>query len=274
MNDTLVELSIVIAASILLIGSLTAVLTLAPRLRTSGDGRTLSDAIARAPLLDLILALLTWIPWMIGCLHAGWTGLLGVLIGQAIVLQTWVFAHDLLHRRAVRGPRIVKFINGRFGRWRNHLALWVTLIALPGFWLTRLLQVIAYPWLIWLLGMPRYRHGEWISVSRHKFEGLVGHDLVWCLYCDWMTGVYALGGEMLRNVESFWCPIRFYEGKKCENCKLHFPDIDGGWVAADGSMQDVVNVMERMYPPDRKPTAWFGHPTRLTAEGEAVERKG
>ena len=51
-------------------------------------------------------------------------------------------------------------------------------------------------------------------------------DLIWCLYCDWMTGVYAFGGEMLRNVESFWCPIRFYDGKKCENCKIDFPDIE------------------------------------------------
>ena len=41
-----------------------------------------------------------------------------------------------------------------------------------------------------------------------------------------LTGVYSLGAEMLRNVESFWCPIRFYDGKKCDNCKLDFPDIE------------------------------------------------
>src|SRR5207249_402395 len=112
------------------------------------------------------------------------------------------------------GPRIVKFLNGAVGRWRNHGALLVTLVAAPGFWLVRIHEVILYPFLIWFLNFPRYREAEWINVSRQKFDGLVGHDLIWCLYCDWMTGVYSLGAEMLRNVESFWCPIRFYEGKK------------------------------------------------------------
>ena len=37
---------------------------------------------------------------------------------------------------------------------------------------------------------------------------VIGHALIWCLYCDWMTGVWSLGTEMLRNVESFWYPIR------------------------------------------------------------------
>ena len=47
-----------------------------------------------------------------------------------------------------------------------------------------------------------------------KVEGLVGHDRIWCLYCDWMTGVWSLGTEMLRNVESFWCPLRFSSDAK------------------------------------------------------------
>jgi hypothetical protein len=99
-------------------------------------------------------------------------------------------------------------------------------------------------------------------VSRQKFGGLVGHDLIWCLYCDWMTGVYSLGAEMLRNVESFWCPIRFYDGKKCENCKVDFPDLDGGWVRADGSMSEVAGVLEEKYGSGRR--EWFGHPARTT----------
>ena len=96
---------------------------------------------------------------------------------------------------------------------------------------------------------------------------LVGHDLIWCLYCDWMTGVYSLGAEMLRNVESFWCPIRFYDGKKCENCRIDFPDVDGGWVAADGTMADVTRVMDEQYP-EGAVNRWFGHPARLTVNGE------
>ena len=98
-------------------------------------------------------------------------------------------------------------------------------------------------------------------------EGLVGHDLIWCLYCDWMTGVYSLGAEMLRNVESFWCPIRFYDGKKCENCRTDFPDIDGGWTDAHGTMADVEKGMQAMHGGGNH--AWFGHPSRtpLTIKG-------
>jgi len=108
-------------------------------------------------------------------------------------------------------------------------------------------------------------------VSRQKFHGLVGHDLLWCLYCDWMTGVYALGAEILRNVESFWCPIRFADGKKCDNCKLDFPDVHGGWVAPDATMatswdhgKDVRCVGDRGAAADQR-HPWFGHPMRMTA---------
>lgn len=228
MNDALLQLAGTVAMSVLLIGALAAILTLSSRI--PGVGRTVCDALARPPLLDLVIAMLTWIPWLISAVATGWIGFFGVIIGQAIVLHAWIIIHELFHRKAVRGPRIVKFINRRFGRWRNHLALWVTIIGLPVLWAIRLAQIVAYPPLTWLLRLPRYRSAEWVAVSRHKFEGLVGHDLIWCLYCDWMTGVYSLGAEMLRNIESFWCPIRFYEGKKCENCRMDFPDIEGGWV--------------------------------------------
>jgi hypothetical protein len=234
--------------------------------------RGLSDRLIRAPLLDLVVAGFTWIPWIAGITFAGWIGFAGTLLGQFAGLWAWCFIHELAHPEARRGPRIVKFINRTVGRLNNHLALWVTLIALPGFWFIRILQWLAYPPLVWLLGFPRYRHGDWINVSRQKFAGLVGHDLVWCLYCDWMTGVYSLGGEMLRNVESFWCPIRFYDGKKCENCRIDFPDIDGGWVPADATMHDVERVMEQHYGTGRR--EWFGHPARLTVNGrEAVRPK-
>src|SRR5262249_57508799 len=107
------------------------------------------------------------------------------------------------------------------------------------FWVTRMAELFLYPPIASLTGLPKYNGAEWVNVSRQKFSGLVGHDLIWCLYCDWMTGIWSLGSEMLRNVESFWCPIRFYEGKKCENCKIDFPDIAVGWVPADGSMADI-----------------------------------
>lgn len=239
-------------------------LTVVPRV--GAGGRRLADVLARAPLLDVVVSVLTWVPWVVGLVGGGWLGLAGVLGGQAVALTSWVFVHEATHRRARRGPRIVKVLNRVVGRAPNHLALWVSLVALPGFWVIRLSEVLLYPPLRWLLGFPRYRHGEWVSVSRHKFEGLVGHDLIWCLYCDWMTGVYALGGEMLRNVESFWCPIRFYDGKKCENCRVDFPDVDGGWVPEGGRMADVASTLEKMYGGGRR--EWFGHPARLTISAE------
>ena len=235
-------------------------LTLAPQLRSGGSH--LSHALARAPLLDVVVAILTWIPWVVGIAVGAWLGVVGAIGGQAIAFALWVIVHELTHRRARRGPRIVKVLNRIVGRAPNHLALWVSLLALPGFWIIRFAQILIYPLLRGLLGFPRYKHGEWVNVSRHKFHGLVGHDLIWCLYCDWMTGVYALGGEMLRTVESFWCPIRFYDGKKCENCRIDFPDIDGGWVPASGTMVEVVSTLETMYGAGRR--EWYGHPARLT----------
>lgn len=221
--------------------------------------------LTRAPGVDIVLSLLTWVPWVAAGLLGGWAGVLGAVAGQMGALYGWCFAHELLHRDAANGPRIVTFLNRHAGRWKNHLALWATLLALPVFWLIRLAEVTAYYPLMWLLDFPRYKQSEWINVSRQKFSGLVGHDLVWCLYCDWMTGVYSLGAEMLRNVESFWCPIRYYDGKKCDHCKLDFPDIANGWVPADGNMSDVVKVMEEKYGNGER--AWFGHPVRLTVKG-------
>lgn len=234
-------------------------------------GRRVSDVIARVPTLDLVVAALTWIPWVAALCIGGWQALLGSIVGEWIALQLWIIAHELMHRDVRRGPRIVKVLNRLVGRWRNYSALWVTLIALPGFWLVRLYEILVYPFLIWLLKFPRYRQGDWINVSRQKFEGLIGHDLIWCLYCDWMTGVYSLGGEMLRNVESFWCPIRFYNGKKCENCRIDFPDVAGGWVAPDGTMADVEKTLLDHYADGRR--EWFNHPARLTVRGRPPSPK-
>jgi hypothetical protein len=182
-----------------------------------------------------------------------------------------------MHREASKGPRIVKALNRSVGRVRNHAAVWWTALAVPIFWLVRLAEVIVYPPLVWIVRFPRYRQGEWVNVSRHKFSGLVGHDLIWCLYCDWMTGVWALGTEMLRNVESFWCPIRFIDGKKCENCSLDFPDNEHGWVTPEQGMAGAVSVVEEKYPRGASENSWFGHPgrgvtTRVTVEGRDPTR--
>lgn len=230
---------------------------------------SVTSRLCRAPLLDVVVTWFTVVPLIAGPIIGGWVGLVAAIVGQIAALLIWQVLHELANARARKGPRIVKVINQLVGRPRNHAALWVTAITVPLFWLVRLAQVVLYPLLTLLVGLPPYKSGEWVNVSRHKFDGLVGHDLIWCLYCDWMTGIWSLGSEMLRNVESFWCPIRFDNAEKCENCKIDFPDVDGGWVPAHASMADVTTKWEQMYretgPRDR---GWFGHPARLTIDGQ------
>jgi len=235
--------------------------------------------LSRAPGLDLIIFYFTTVPMIAGPVAGvrlmpetnGWLaaglGFVAAVAGQFTTIIVWTIAHELAHRDAVRGPRIVQVLNKSVGRWRNHAALWWMTGAVPFFSMVRIAEIILYPPIVWLVRLPRYNHGEWVNVSRHKFDGLVGHDLIWCLYCDWMTGIWSLGSEMLRNIESFWCPIRFSSTNKCVNCKTDFPDIEGGWVAADGTMAEVVAVLEKHYGPTGT-NAWFGHPARLTIEGE------
>jgi len=245
---------------------LAGVLHLLPHLGRAG--RAVSGACTHAPGLDVIVFLFQLPPWMGGAIVAGWLGLAASVAGQVVGLLIWVAIHEVAHRGDRGGPRIFKTLSRAAPAWRNHAAVWVTVAAAPLFLVVRLAEWIIYPPLIWLVDLPRYRHAEWVAVSRQKFRGLVGYDLIWCLYCDWMTGVWSLGSEMLRNVESYWCPIRFYSEKKCANCRVDFPDVEAGWVPADGTLADVATLLERKHV-GVSPHAWFGHAGRtdLTVEG-------
>jgi hypothetical protein len=227
-----------------------------------------SRAVCRAPCLDWIITYFTVLPLIVGSIIFGFAGFLGALIGQVFSILVWTRLHEWRHPDASRGPRIVKVVNRIIGPWRNHAALWLTIIVSPGFWVIRVAEIFMYPLLRRLVGFPKYNQGEWVNVSRQKFDGLVGHDLIWCLYCDWMTGVWSFGTEILRNVESFWCPIRFGNAAKCKNCTIDFPDIDGGWVQASGTMQEVQDVMQEMHSDGFH--GWFGHPIRPTVNGVAI----
>jgi hypothetical protein len=223
-----------------------------------------TERLIVAPGLDIVVSALTWIPWLLAFLLCGWTGVLACVLGQIAAMEAFCFWHEKQHPD--RGPSIARTLNGLTDPVANNIALLATLPALPAFLLIRFSQLTTYPILTRTVRLPPYDHSEWVSVSRMKFDGLIGHDLVWCLYCDWMTGIYALGGEMLRNLESFWCPIRFYPGKKCENCKLDFPDIPN-WVPADGTMQDVEAKLVEKYA-GRKWNSWWGHPDRKDEKPE------
>lgn len=252
--------------------------------KLGGPGRWLSSRCCRAPGLDVVVFVFTVLPpiatavvgevventfW--GVFGYFWLGVLG----QIITLNVWTWLHEAANAKVKRGPRIVSSINRNVGPWRNHAAVWWTAWAVPLFALTRIGELFIYPPLTWLVRLPKYNTAQWVNVGRHKFDGLVGHDLIWCLYCDWMTGVWSLGTEMLRNVESFWCPIRFSSPEKCENCRTDFPDVANGWVAADKSIADVAALVEQKYPGPGGDNSWFGHPSRttpMTVEGR--ERVG
>jgi len=231
--------------------------------------RRVSEAFCRAPALDLLVTYFVVAPLVVGPIICGWAGFAGAIAGQVAAVQLWIAAHEWVHREAARGPRIVKVVNRLVGRWRNHAALWITATVTPLFCLVRMVEILAYPPLPWLVGFPKYKQREWVNVSRHKFRGLVGHDLIWCLYCDWMTGVWSLGSEMLRNVESFWCPIRFANDRKCENCAVDFPDLREAWVEAGGSMAEVANLVEEMH--SNGDHSWFGSRVQVTVRGKEPE---
>ncbi len=264
---------IVLAA--MMIGA--GLLHLLPRL--GGAGRRVSEAFCRAPLLDLPITYFTVGPLFFGPIFgsvrfgAAWAGLAGGIAGQVASVMAWTVLHELANRRHLKGPRIVHVLNRKVGRVRNHTAVWVTAGAVPMFWIVRVAQYVLWPPIRALVRFPRYNSGEWVNCSRQKFEGLVGHDLIWCLYCDWMTGIWSLGSEMLRNVESFWCPIRFTSDKKCANCAVDFPDVDSGWVPATGGMAGVAGTLDQKYPGPGGENSWFGHPARLTVEGKARGQK-
>ena len=225
-------------------------------------GRHLSEAFCHAPLLDILVSYFIILPLVAGSIVAGWRGLIIAPLAMFATLLVWQTIHEAVHRKTTKGPRIIKVINKKFGALRSLTAIYVLSFGAPVLWAVRLAELTVYPPLVRLVNLPAYKAEEWINVSRQKFGGLVGHDLFWCLYCDWMTGVWSLGTEMLRNVESFWCPIRFACEKKCANCAIDFPDVNAGWVPASGNMGDVVKTLERMYPPAQEVQAWFGHPLR------------
>jgi len=128
----------------------------------------------------------------------------------------------------------------------------------------RAAEMFLYPLIAAIGRLPVYRQAEWVNLSRHKYDGLAGYDLLWCWYCDWMTGLWCLGSEMLRNIESFWCPIQFRSPVKNRNASIDFPDVKK-WAPADGTMEDAVKLIEKYYDKD-SPNRWWGHADRTGHE--------
>lgn len=217
-----------------------------------------NENVARAPYLDGFISLFTWMPWAAGAWGWGWTGVAAAVAAQVVFLHAFCLVH-----RALRGKkgRTLTDAQGRvLGPVRNQLALLVQTPAILAFVGIRATELFLYPAIAALGRLPTYRQGDWVNLSRHKYDGLAGYDLLWCWYCDWMTGLWCLGSEMLRNIESFWCPIRFAEPEKNGHAAVDFPDIER-WAPADGTMEDAVRLIEEHYDGQRL-NSWWGHPDR------------
>jgi hypothetical protein len=224
----------------------------------------ITEKVAQAPVLDFFVSLFTWIPWVAGARMHGWQGLLSAILAQILFLHAFCLVDRALRGRKSGSRTLTDAQAHLLGPIRNQLALLMTTPAVAAFALVRLVEILTYPTVAWLAKLPRYNSSEWINLSRHKYDGLIGYDLVWCWYCDWMTGVWALGSEMLRNIESFWCPIQFRSPVKNSNTSTDFPDVKK-WAPADGTMEDAVRAFEEHYD-GKRPNSWWGHPDRNKTE--------
>jgi hypothetical protein len=206
---------------------------------------------SKPPAIDLIVILFTIVPWV-----GGWKwglrssghwigGVLGLLVASAaqfVALELFEVIHrGIAVRRNRRVFAISRSIERRKGWWRNRMGLWASVPSVPFFLLNRLGNIVAYGPLIVLLDFPKIKHSDYVTVSRQKIGNLVGADLVWCLYCDWMTGGWSLSTEMLNEVESYWCPLTFEDKGKCEKCSQFFRMEH--WAPSDASAEHVAALV-------------------------------
>ncbi|MEI6072748.1 MAG: hypothetical protein WCS31_13215 [Verrucomicrobiae bacterium] len=204
------------------------------------------------------MSLFTWVPWAAGGCLGGWVGVGAAIAAQIVLLHVFCLVHRAM--RGKKGRTLTDAQSKILGPVRNQICLLLQTPAVLVFAQVRLAEILLYPVVARLGKLPTYKPAEWVNLSRHKYDGLIGYDLLWCWYCDWMTGVWALGSEMLRNIESFWCPIRFRSDTKNRNIAVDFPDV-AQWTPADATMEEAVRTFEARYDGDR-PNSWWGHPDR------------
>lgn len=222
----------------------------------------LKERFSKGVCLDFWMVIFVFAPPLTALVFS-LTNFIYAILSQAAFLFIFCELHEFYFRKFknVRGKRLLGSLGKSLGRTRVVGGFYLTLLAIPCFFVIRVGQLTVYPLLHWVLRFPAYKSDDWIQLSRQKYHGLVGIDLLWCLYCEWSAGVYALGGEMIRNNESFWCPIRFYDQKHCDNCTLDFPDLKQ-WIPQDQGIEKVEKLLEAQYPPNQKVNAWYDHPSR------------
>src|SRR2546422_6803618 len=122
-------LLLIAAATLVGIAAFAGLLHLIPRLGAAGT--RISAWLCRAPGLDLVVSLFTWVPpTVLGILY-GWRGVAGAIIGQGLGMLGWMFAPELAQRQYVDGPRIGTFLKPTRGPVNKHVRLSVTPVAPP-----------------------------------------------------------------------------------------------------------------------------------------------
>lgn len=199
--------------------------------------------------------------------EGGWVAwLASPVVASCVFLALWCVGDELI--RGERGGfRIWRYWLRRDGLLR-YLLGWSILLAVPVFWMIRVAEVVVYPALNAAWGLPRLRTRDFIALSRHKTRGLVGADYLFCLYCEWMTGLWSMGTEMLRHLESMWCPLRFGRAEQCDRCSATFPDIPE-WTDPEEGMPAIQRFYELHY--EGRP---LGERSHLGAREEAAPAAG
>ena len=113
-DDRMIPLLLIAAPTLVGIAGFAGLLHLIPRLGAAGTG--IGAWLCRAPGLDLVVSLFTWIPPTVLGIVLGWRGVVGSIVGQVLGMLVWMFAHELANRKHVNGPRIVTFLNRTVGR--------------------------------------------------------------------------------------------------------------------------------------------------------------
>src|SRR5258706_5518506 len=100
---------LLIAASPLVgIASFAGLLQLIPRLGAAGT--RIAAWLCRAPGLDLVVSLVTWIPPTVLGIVFGWRGVAGAVIGPGLGMLGLVVGHEPFQRRYLPGPTIVTLL--------------------------------------------------------------------------------------------------------------------------------------------------------------------
>src|SRR5437879_12717819 len=90
-------LLLIAAATLVGIAAFAGLLHLIPRLGAAGT--RISAWLCRAPGLDLVVSLFTWVPpTVLGILY-GWRGVAEATIGRVRGMLAWILPHDLATRK-------------------------------------------------------------------------------------------------------------------------------------------------------------------------------